>query len=97
MKAHKSSLRVRILCWCFPFTDVLSVCTDIEVNVRGICVGLSTFSESLLCQTSKTSHCLNTCDRYFLVPRCSTITDYQMIVSNDLIIKSFDTGFQLSV
>ena len=27
----------------------------------------------------------------------STITDYQMIVSNDLIIKSFDTGFQLSV
>ena len=27
----------------------------------------------------------------------STITDYQMIVSNDLINKSFDTGFQLSV
>jgi hypothetical protein len=27
----------------------------------------------------------------------STITDYQMIVSKDLIIKSFDTGFQLSV
>jgi hypothetical protein len=26
-----------------------------------------------------------------------TITDYQVIVSNDLIIKSFDTGFQLSV
>ncbi len=25
------------------------------------------------------------------------LTDYQMIVSNDLIIKSFDTGFQLSV
>ncbi len=27
----------------------------------------------------------------------NTITDYQMIVSNDLIIKSFDTGFHLSV
>jgi hypothetical protein len=25
----------------------------------------------------------------------STINDYQMIVSNDLIIKSFDTGFHL--
>ncbi len=26
----------------------------------------------------------------------NTITDYQMIVSNDLIIKTFETGFQLS-
>ncbi len=41
---------VRILRWCSPFTDVLSVCTDIEFNVCGICVRLSTFSESLLGQ-----------------------------------------------
>ena len=41
---------VRILRWCFPFTDVLSMCTDIEFNVCGICVRLSTFSESFLGQ-----------------------------------------------
>ena len=31
---------------CFPFTDVLSVCTDVEFDVCGICGRLSTFSES---------------------------------------------------
>jgi len=40
----------RILRWCFPFADVLSVCTDVEFDVCGICVRLSTFSESLLGQ-----------------------------------------------
>jgi hypothetical protein len=28
--------------WCFPFMQVLSVCTDVEFAVCGICVGLST-------------------------------------------------------
>ena len=62
-------LYVRILRWCFPLTDVLSVCTDVEFDVCGICVPLSTFSESLLGQNKQTSYCLNTCDTYFLVPR----------------------------
>jgi hypothetical protein len=38
-------LFVIILRLCFPFTDVLSVCTDVEFNVCGICVRLSTFTE----------------------------------------------------
>ncbi len=50
VKRHQGPSPVRILRWCFPFTDVLSVCTDIEFNVCGICVRLSTFSESFLGQ-----------------------------------------------
>jgi hypothetical protein len=50
VKRHQGPSPVRILRWCSPFTDVLSVCTDIEFNVCGICVRLSTFSESLLGQ-----------------------------------------------
>jgi hypothetical protein len=41
---------VKILRWCFPFTDVLSVCTDVAFDVCGICVRLSTFPKSGLGQ-----------------------------------------------
>ena len=51
------------------FTDALYVCTDVEFDVSGICVRLSTLSESSLGQSKETSHSMNACDRYFLVPR----------------------------
>jgi hypothetical protein len=38
--------RVGILRWCFSSMDVLSVYTESEFDVCGICVRLSTFSES---------------------------------------------------
>ena len=41
---------VRIIRWCFPSMDVLTVYTDSEFDVCGICVCLSTFWESLLGQ-----------------------------------------------
>ena len=28
---------VRILRWCFPFTEVLSVCADVKFDICGIC------------------------------------------------------------
>ena len=53
---------VKILRWCLPFTEVLPVCTDVEFDVCGICVRLSTLSESTReMDTRRTSLLLTRC------------------------------------